>query len=347
MVGMDTVNTAETRQRRQAGEALRRWAAQGRSSGVVRVLERHGFGTVATGQLLAGTADGERAGGVFAGTMDAVALPLLSSAVTMPGTAKGHVTEPDALAAGLACNGGARLLGHPLPAPVAAALGTSLADGEPCGLASTVDGSAVLVAGGVGLTDVVGTLGAAEVDEVVVARLRELARIGATATEQGEIAGTSSVLIDVWVPVTTMLIVGGGAIGTALAAQCQLLGWAVRTETELEPAIAAAKEFTAVDVLALLDHGPAFDAVLVELLRSGRGFCGALGSRRTQEVRRRRLLAAGLTEEELMGLHGPMGLDLGASTPAETAVSLVAEVIAVRRGRSGGPLATAAGRIGG
>ena len=310
------------------------------------MLERHGFGTVATGQLLIGTADGERAGAVFEGTMDAVALPLLRSAVTMPGTAKGHVTEPDALAAGLACSGGAQLLGHPLPAPAAAALGTSLADGEPCGLASTVDGSAVLVAGGVGLTDVVGTLGAAEVDEVVLARLRELAGIGATATEQGEIAGTS-VLIDVWVPVTTMLIVGGGAIGTALAAQCQLLGWAVRMETELEPAIAAAKEFTAVDVLALLDHGPAFDAVLVELLRSGRGFCGALGSRHTQEVRCRRLLTAGLTEEELMGLHGPMGLDLGASTPAETAVSLVAEVIAVRRGRSGGPLATAAGRIGG
>jgi xanthine dehydrogenase accessory factor len=346
MVGMNTVNTEETRQRRQAGDALRRWAAQGRASGVVRVLERHGFGTVATGQLLAGTAEGERAGAVFEGTMDAVALPLLSSAVAMPGTAKGHVTEPDALAAGLACSGGAQLLGHPLPPPAAAALGTSLAEGEPCGLASTVDGSAVLVAGGSGLTDVVGTLGSSEADEVVLARLRELARIGATATEQGEAAGTA-VLIDVWVPVTTMLIVGGGAIGTALAAQCESLDWAVRTETELEPAIAAAKEFTAVDVLALLDHAPAFDAVLVELLRSGRGFCGALGSRHTQEVRRQRLRGAGITDEELTRLHGPMGLDLGASRPAETAVSLVAEVIAVRRGRSGGPLSAATGRIGG
>jgi xanthine dehydrogenase accessory factor len=115
----------------------------------------------------------------------------------------------------------------------------------------------------------------------------------------------------------------------------------------LEPAIAAAKEFTAVDVLALLDHGPAFDAVLVELLRSGRGFCGALGSRHTQETRRRRLRAAGITENELARLHGPLGLDLGAASPAETAVSVVAEVLAVRRGRSGGPLAAAAGRIGG
>jgi xanthine dehydrogenase accessory factor len=295
---------------------------------------------------MAGTGDGDRVGAVFEGTMDTVALPLLSSAVATPGTAKGHVTEPDALAAGLACSGGAQLLGHPLPVPAAAALGTSLADGEPCALASTVDGSAVLVAAGPGLTEVVGTLGGPEVDEVVLARLRELARIGATATEQGDAAGTP-VLIDVWVPVTTMLIVGSGAIGAALSAQCALLGWAVRTETELEPAIAAAKEFTAVDVLALLDHGPAFDAVLVELLRSGRGFCGALGSRHTQEVRRRRLRASGITEEELARLHGPLGLDLGAARPAETAVSVVAEVLAVRRGRSGGPLAAAAGRIGG
>ncbi len=343
---MDTVSTEETRQRRQAGDALRRWAAQGRPSGVVRVLQRHGFGTVATGQLLAGTAEGDRAGAVFEGTMDTVALPLLASAVAVPGTAKGHVTEPDALAAGLACSGGAQLLGHPLPAPAAAALGTALADGEPCALASTVDGLAVLVAAGSGLTEVVGTLGAPEVDEVVLTRLRELARIGATATEQGDVAGTP-VLIDVWVPVTTMLIVGGGAIGAALSAQCALLGWAVRTETELEPSVAAAKEFTAVDVLALLDHGPAFDAVLVELLRSGRGFCGALGSRHTQEVRRHRLRAAGITDDQLAGLHGPMGLDLGAARPAETAVSVVAEVLAVRRGRSGGPLASAVGRIGG
>jgi xanthine dehydrogenase accessory factor len=347
MVGMNPRDNAEeTRHRRQAGDALRRWAEQGCPSAVVRVLERHGFGTVATGQLLAGTADGDRAGVVFEGTMDTVALPLLTSAVSTPGTAKGHVTESNAVAAGLACSGGARLLGHPLPTQAAAALGAALADGEPCALASTVDGSAVLVAAGPGLTEVVGTLGAPDVDEAVLARMRELARIGATATEQDNVGGTP-VLVDVWVPVTTMLIVGRGAIGTALAAQCELLGWAVRAETELEPAVVAAKEFTSVDVLVLLDHGPAFDAVLVELLRSGRGFCGALGSRHTQAVRRRRLQAAGITDEELARLHGPVGLDLGAVSPAETAVSVVGEVIAVRRGRSGGPLATAVGRIGG
>jgi xanthine dehydrogenase accessory factor len=346
MVRMDAVSTEEPRRRRQAGEALRRWAEQDRPSGVVRVLERHGFGTVATGQFLAGTADGDRAGALFEGTMDTVALPLLSSAVSTPGTAKGHVTELDAVDAGLACAGGAQLLGHPLPAQAAAVLGTALTDGVPAALASPVDGSAVLVAAGPGLTEVIGTLGNPDADQVVLTRLRELARIGATATEQVD-AGGIPVLIDVWVPVTTMLIVGRGVIGAALAAQCRLLGWAVRTETELDAAVAAVKDFTAADVMILLDHSPAFDAVLVELLRSGRGFCGALGSRHTQAARRARLEAAGITKAEFARLHGPVGLDLGAAAPAETAVSVVAEVLAVRRGRSGGPLAAAVGRIGG
>jgi xanthine dehydrogenase accessory factor len=184
------------------------------------------------------------------------------------------------------------------------------------------------------------------VDEAVLARWGELARIGATATERVDAGGTA-VLLDVWVPVTTVLVVGRGSIGSALAAQARLLGWAVRTETEPAPAVAAAQDFTAADVLVLLDHAPAFDAVLVELLRSGRGFCGALGSRHTQAARRTRLLAAGITEEQLARLHGPVGLDLGAATPAETAVSVVAEVLAVRRGRCGGRLVAAKGRIGG
>ncbi|MGH3977385.1 MAG: hypothetical protein ACRDRZ_00005, partial [Pseudonocardiaceae bacterium] len=97
------MSTDDPLTRRQSGEALRRWADEGRPAAVVRVLERHGFGTVEPGQLLAGTADGERAGALLAGTLDEVALPLLASAVTEPATALGHVTEPDAVAAGLAC----------------------------------------------------------------------------------------------------------------------------------------------------------------------------------------------------------------------------------------------------
>ena len=84
-------------------------------------------------------------------------------------------------------------------------------------------------------------------------------------------------------------------------------------------------------MLVLLDHGPEFDAALIAGLR-GRGFIGALGSRHTQAARRERMLAAGVTEDELARLYGPVGLDLGARTAAETAVSIVAQVIAVRGG---------------
>lgn len=333
--------------RRQAGAALQRWAGEGQATAVVRVLERHGFGTVEPGQLLAGTSDGQRAGALLAGTLDEVALPLLPTAVATPVTAEGHVAEPDAVAAGLACSGGATLLAHPLNNAAGVVLGAAVADGIPAALASTTDGAAVLVASGPGLSKVHGTLGAPAADEAVLDRLRALLRRGATSTERLDAAGIEA-LIDLWVPVPSVLIVGGGAIGEALVAQAGLLGWPVAVETSLDAAMAAARQFTFADVLVLLDHGHEFDAVLIELLRSGRGFAGALGSRHTQSTRRERLLAAGLTEAELARLHGPVGLDLGAASPAETAVSVVAEVIATKSGRNAAPLAAATGeRIGG
>lgn len=332
--------------RRQAGAALHRWAEEGHSTAVVRVLERHGFGTVEPGQLLAGTSDGQRAGALLGGTLDEIAVPLLTTAVATPVTAEGHVAEPDAVAAGLACSGGASLLAHPVDTVAGAALGGAVADGLPAALASTADGSAVLVATGPELAEVHGTLGDPAADEAVLERMRALLRRGATSTERLDAAGTEA-LIDLWVPVPSVLIVGGGAIGEALVAQAGLLGWPVRTETSLDGALAAVRRFGAADVLVLLDHGHEFDEVLIELLRSGRGFAGALGSRHTQSARRERLLAAGLTEAELARLHGPVGLDLGAASPAETAVSVVAEVIATKSGRTGAVLAATGGRIGG
>ena len=79
-----------------------------------------------------------------------------------------------------------------------------------------------------------------------------------------------------------MLVVGGGAIGDALVAQAAVLGWTARRVTDLDDAQAAVAGFSDADVLVLLDHDPGFDAVLLDGLRRGRGFFGALGSRHTQ-----------------------------------------------------------------
>lgn len=328
---------------REVGRAIQRWAPDG--VGVVRVLERHGFGTVESGQLLAGAADGSVAGRLLRGGLDDVAVPLATSAVAEPKTVETHLEEDTAVAAGLACAGGARLLGHPLPAAAATALGEALEAGRPVALASTADGGRQLVVTWTPSEDRYGTLGTADADGEAVAATRQLLRNGATATRRVT-AGGLDVLVDLWVPVPTLLVVGSGAIGDALLAQARLLGWTGRQATDLAEARAAVTAFSTADVLVLLDHAGAFDAVLVDGVRHGRGFLGALGSRHTQAGRRERLRAAGLSDDDLARLHAPVGLDLGARTPAESAVSICAEVIAARSGRTPRPLGAADGSIG-
>jgi xanthine dehydrogenase accessory factor len=329
---------------RDLGSALLRWAPHG--VGVVRVLDKHGFGTAEPGQLLAAGPDGQIEGAVYGGVLDRVALPLARTALTAPRATDAQVAEEPAVAAGLACAGGARLLGHPLTPALADALGGALAQGRATALASAADGSAALVLTGAELGERHGGLGSPVADDAVVEAALGLLRRGATSTRRITEGGLD-VLLDLWVPVPEVLVVGAGAIGAALLAQAELLGWSGTEVTELAPARAVIGTFTEADVLVLLDHAPRFDAVLIDGIRRGRGFLGALGSRRTQAARRERLLAAGVSAEELAMLHAPVGLDLAARTPAETAVSIVAEVIAARGGRAGSALAGTDGRIGG
>ena len=97
---------------------------------------------------------------------------------------------------------------------------------------------------------------------------------------------------------------------------------------------------SATDAVAILSHDPKLDEpAIVEALRRGCRYVGAIGSRRTQAERRTRLLAAGVSDDELARLHGPIGLDLGGRTPAEVALAIMAEVVAERYGGSGTPKA--------
>ena len=99
--------------------------------------------------------------------------------------------------------------------------------------------------------------------------------------------------------------------------------------------------------IAVLAHDPKLDdAALTAALAAEPAYIGAMGSRRAQEKRRERLIAAGVPESDLARIAAPIGLDLGGLTAEETALSIMAEVVAVRNGREGGRLSSAgAGRI--
>ena len=105
-------------------------------------------------------------------------------------------------------------------------------------------------------------------------------------------------------------------------------------------------ELEAADHLVVLTHDQKIDDPAISLaLNLGVGYVGALGSRRTQEKRNQRLLESGNTEEQIGRIHGPVGLDIGAHSPAETAVAILAEIVAYRSGRSGRHLKDTTGRI--
>ena len=102
------------------------------------------------------------------------------------------------------------------------------------------------------------------------------------------------------------------------------------------------------DAVLVIDHYPfVATPALAAALRRGVGYVGALGSRRTQQSRRQHLGDVGITDKQIARPHGPAGLDIGGLNPAETAVSIVAEIIAARSGRTGAPLTTSSVRING
>jgi len=161
------------------------------------------------------------------------------------------------------------------------------------------------------------------------------------------------VFAEVLGPPPRIVVVGGIDVAEELSRAAKALGW--RTEViDPRPALVTRERLPSPDELTadadtavvVLTHEERLDVpALVAALRSDAFYVGAIGSRRTQAKRRERLLEAGLTEEQLDRLAGPAGLDLGAHTPGETAVSILAEVLAVRAGRAGGRLVEQSGPI--
>ena len=118
----------------------------------------------------------------------------------------------------------------------------------------------------------------------------------------------------------------------------RIAGWPDDVLAQVEPDYATA--------IVVLTHDDKFDVPLLRAaLETESQYIGALGSRRNQARRRERLLEEGVSEEALERIHGPAGLDLGASSPAETALAILAEIVAVRAGRTGGSLRQSKGRI--
>jgi xanthine dehydrogenase accessory factor len=173
------------------------------------------------------------------------------------------------------------------------------------------------------------------------------------------------VFADVYGHPPRLIVVGAVDTGEALCAGARALGWHTvcvdaRARFATSERMPSAEEIVvawpdeafaqlALDrdsVVVVLTHDDKFDVpALAAALRSDAFYVGALGSRVAQANRRERLQEAGLTEAELDRLHGPAGLDVGAESPAETAVSILAEVLAVRASRGGGPLRFSGERI--
>lgn len=143
-----------------------------------------------------------------------------------------------------------------------------------------------------------------------------------------------------------LLVVGAAAVSDALAHHAELLGWEATVAGDGPLALGQVDQMGEQDMVVVVDHDLSVTTpVLAAALRRRLGYVGALGSRATQAARRSALVAAGVDGDDLTRLHGPAGLDLGGRTPVETAVSIVAEMIAVRRGRSAAPLGQTDGSI--
>jgi xanthine dehydrogenase accessory factor len=286
---------------------------------VAWTIETRGFSSRNTSEALAITPGGGRIGSIMSGSLNEQLADLSARGATGR-IVDLHVEEFQATLAGLSCGGDARCVLVPAT-ELPDWLWERLQDREPVCLVTRLDGDRV-----VGIT-------AYHRDDIAEAG-EEAARLFGRGLSDTLV--TADTVVTVLWPVPTMVIVGGGAIADALVASAGLLGWHTQVTMDVSTATGLAAGLSILDKLVVLSHdlelaGPTLAAAL-----DGRvGYIGALGSRRTQQVRADWLAYRDITD--LSRVHGPAGLDIGANTPPEIAVSIVAEALAVAKGKPAVP----------
>jgi xanthine dehydrogenase accessory factor len=242
---------------------------------------------------------------------------------------------------------------------------------EPVALATVIDGQGEIGARLAVWPDrVAGGLGAGGLDAAVTDDARGMLEHGSTGQRHYGPNGERrrdevTVFVEAFAPPPRMLVFGAIDFAAAVARIGKFLGYRV-TVCDARAVFATARRFPEADevvvewphrylartpvdsrtVICVLTHDPKFDVPLLEVaLRTPAWYVGAMGSRRTHEDRLARLKEVGLSAAELGRLRSPIGLDLGARTPEETAVAVAAEIVAGRWGGSGRPLGLTEGDI--
>ncbi|MFF0749451.1 XdhC family protein [Streptomyces sp. NPDC004267] len=350
-------------------DELHRWVEQGRDFAVATVVAVSGSAPREPGAALAVDGDGTVLGSVSGGCVEAAVYELCRQALEDGRTVleRFGYSDEDAFAVGLTCGGVIDVLVTPVRGGVHAAALRAAAFGEAAALVRVARGPGELLGrallvrpggvyeGGLG--------GHRELDRTAAAEGRAMLDAGRTGTVEtgadGSLCGRPlTLLVESSVPAPRMIVFGAVDFASALARVGRFLGYHV-TVCDARPVFATRARFpdadevvvdwphrylesTAVDgrtVLCVLTHEARFDVPLLRAaLRLPVAYVGAMGSRTTHEDRTRRLREAGVTEPELARLRSPIGLDLGARTPEETALSIAAEIVADRRGGSGASL---------
>lgn len=248
----------------------------------------------------------------------------------------------------------------------------AIRDGKPAVLATVVEGPGVGAKLLVDDQGVIGTLGEPELDRVATRDARAALSAGSTGLRHYGAHGEAredvvAVFLEAFAPPPRMLIFGAVDFTAALARVAKVLGYHV-VVCDARTVFATPERFPMADevvndwpdryldslgeglgprdAVCVLTHDHKFDVpAIAAALRTDVGYLGAMGSRRTHGERLERLREAGVTEDALGRIMAPIGLDLGARTPEETAVAICGEIIACRTGRAAASLRDGSGPI--